>query len=98
MTSGVPAKVIASVMGLGAFTVAIVSGLAVDNPAAEILSRALIAMVVCHLLGFAVGLLAERTVVDSVAQYIQSNPARDSFGLAAHPSESSQTTDQRAAA
>lgn len=74
MTHGVPAKVIASIMGLGAFTVAIIAGLAVDNPADQILTRALLSMLACHVVGFVVGLLAERTVADSISVYVKAHP------------------------
>jgi hypothetical protein len=77
VTPGVPAKVVASTTGLAAFTVAIVAGLAVDNPADQILSRALICMFVCNVVGLAIGLLAERTVVDAVNSYIQSRPVHE---------------------
>lgn len=77
MTPGVPAKVIATVMGLGAFGVAIIAGLAVDNPADHILSRALISMFVCNIVGFLVGALAERTVTDSIGTYVNSLPLHE---------------------
>jgi tetrahydromethanopterin S-methyltransferase subunit C len=56
-------------MGLGAFGVAIIAGLAVDNPADNILSRALISMFVCNVVGFMVGILAERTLSEAIGAY-----------------------------
>jgi hypothetical protein len=64
-------------MGLGAFGIAIIAGLAVDNPADQILSRALISMLVSNIVGFAVGILAERTVTDSIGAYVSARPVHE---------------------
>lgn len=99
VTPGVPAKMIASVMGLGAFTLAIISGLAVDNPADRILSRALICMFVCNILGMVLGLLAERTVADAIHHYTSTRPVNEhSPDTPAHPAPTAQGDVRRAAA
>ena len=92
MTPGVPAKLIASTMGLGAFAIAIIAGLAVDNPADRILSRALLSMFICNTLGLALGLVAERAIVDSVATYIRARPLHE------HSTDSPETPAQTAPA
>jgi hypothetical protein len=85
-------------MGLGAFAVAIVAGLAVDNPADRILSRALISMFVCNTIGLVIGLLAERTVVDSIDSYIQSRPVQEHLAQAQPPGAPAAPAPARAAA
>ncbi len=74
MQPGVATKIIAAVTGLVAFVVAIIAGLAADNPADTILIRAIIAMIVAQAVGFVLGLIAERTIVEAASQYQQSRP------------------------
>lgn len=71
MRSGGPTRVIAASLGLAAFSVALIAGLAADNPAETILMRAMVSMVVCHVLGWCVGLTAERAVTEAVSAYEQ---------------------------
>ena len=89
---------IASVMGLGAFGIAIIAGLAVDNPADHILSRALISMFVCNIVGLAVGILAERTVTDSIGTYIKARPVHEHLADDSIPVAQIAPTEQRRAA
>lgn len=72
MTPGVAAKVIAACSGLTAFAVAMVAGLAADNTAEAVLSRALVALVVCNLVGWVAGLICERTVRSALDAYTTS--------------------------
>jgi uncharacterized membrane protein YraQ (UPF0718 family) len=51
----VAAKIIAAITGLCAFAIAVFTGLFVDNPADVILLRAIVALVVCGVIGFIVG-------------------------------------------
>lgn len=74
MAPGVASKVIAASCGLSAFSIALVAGIAVDNPAEVILGRALVCMVGVQLLGFVIGAVAERTVREAVEQYRASRP------------------------
>ena len=69
MTPGGPTRVIAASLGLSAFAIAVVAGLAADNPAETILARAVASMIVCHVVGWCVGLAAERAVSEAVAAY-----------------------------
>ncbi len=61
-------------MGLGAFAIAVLAGLAADNPSEQILYRALVAMVTCHAVGLLVGFAGERGVAEAVAAYIAARP------------------------
>lgn len=62
----VSSKVLAGCLALAAFAVAILAGLASGNPAAQILLRAVVAMIACYPVGFIVGLLCERAIADHV--------------------------------
>lgn len=72
-----PTKVIAGSLGLTAFSIAIVAGIASRNLSQEILLRALIAMFVCYLVGLVLGMIGERTVEEHVRQYIAARPMPD---------------------
>lgn len=74
MSPGIPTKLISACFGLCAFVVAIIAGLAADNPADTILIRAIVGMFIAQVVGFLVGAAAERTIADSVRQYQSSNP------------------------
>ncbi|MFO0829999.1 MAG: hypothetical protein U0572_17795 [Phycisphaerales bacterium] len=56
------ARLIASSVSLVAFAVAIAAGLSAGNPADAILTRALVAMFVCFVGGYFVGLVTEHVV------------------------------------
>ena len=59
---GMAASTIGGSFALAAFAVAIVAGLASGNPAASVLLRALIAMLICYPVGLAVGFVAQARV------------------------------------
>ena len=69
-----PSKLIASSLALIAFAAAVVAGLIVDNPATTIISRALIAMVLCYIAGAAIGAVAQRALEEHVDQYKRAHP------------------------
>lgn len=69
MSPGIPTKIIAANVGLTAFAVALVAGLAADNPLEDIVIRAMIAMMVCHGVGYFVGSVMERALRDSLQEY-----------------------------
>lgn len=58
MHDEVAAKLIAAIIGLCAFAIAIVVGLMVDNPADVILVRAVVAMLACSIVGFIIGMIS----------------------------------------
>lgn len=71
-----PTKVIAGSLGLTAFAIAVVAGLAAGNQSAEILVRALISMTTCYVLGLVLGAIGQRTIEEHVRQYIASRPVK----------------------
>jgi hypothetical protein len=72
---GISAKVIAACFTLAAFTVAVIAGLASDNPAAHVLVRAVVAMLICYPVGFVVGMTCERVINAHIESHEQANPA-----------------------
>lgn len=62
-----PAKVVAGIFSLSAFAVAALTGLAVGNPASDVLGRALVCLVIAHLVGVLVGSAFESVLARSVA-------------------------------
>ncbi len=74
MAPGVASRVIAASCGLSGFAVALIAGLAADNPAEVILGRALVCMLAVQLLGIVIGAVCERTVREAVEKYRGSRP------------------------
>lgn len=64
-----PSQVISAVFAMTTFIVALIAGLAADNPASVTLPRATFAMVLMYLVGGAVGLLTQRIVSDHADRY-----------------------------
>ncbi len=60
--------------GLSAFSIAIIAGLAVDNPFEDIISRALVGMLAGHVVGFIVGTICEKTITDAIGKYKSARP------------------------
>lgn len=71
-----PSRACAVAAALGAFSIAIVAGLAVDNPVDVILARALASMGACFFVGFAIGSVCEHVVNQHVAAHRVKAPAR----------------------
>jgi hypothetical protein len=96
-----PAKVIASALGLTAFAIATIAGMAVGNPTDTILWHAIIAMIVCQMVGLVLGSIGERVVTDAIADYQQRNqiPKLDREVIMAEPVEvvDEAPSDRRAA-
>ncbi|QNN23896.1 hypothetical protein HED60_17015 [Planctomycetales bacterium ZRK34] len=69
-----PTQVIASSLGLIGFIIAILAGLAADNPATTTLVRALGSMFICYIVGMIIGAVATRALNEHIEQYKQSNP------------------------
>lgn len=72
-----PTKVIAGVLGLTAFSIAVLAGLSVGNSADTVLVHALVSMVACQILGFAIGTVGERVARDAIARYQKEHPIPD---------------------
>lgn len=67
-------SVIAGCFALSAFAVAVLAGLATDNPAAQVLGRAIVCMLVCYPVGLAIGLVCVRVISAHVEAHRQANP------------------------
>lgn len=80
-------RVIAAALGLSAFAIALLAGLAVDNPAPDILTRALIALVACSFLGMLIGLVAERIVADHLKQTAGPEPVHPTVAPQPDPTQ-----------
>lgn len=74
MTQATPAKIAAGCCALGAFSVAIIAGLAADNPADVILTRAIISMFVCYLIGVGIGHAGSLAIDEGVRAHRAANP------------------------
>ena len=81
MTASATHNTIAGCFALAAFTVAIIAGLAAANPAVSVLSRAIVAMLVCYPIGLMVGMIALRIVSDHVEAHEASNPLPANEGV-----------------
>lgn len=69
-----PTRVISGIVALAGFLVALVAGLAADNPADVVLTRALLAMLACNLLGSVVGAVAHWIGTEHVERFKQLHP------------------------
>lgn len=84
---GAAASTIAACFALSAFTVAIVAGLAAKNPAASVLFRAVIALLICYPIGLGIGMILQRVVRQHVDAHRIANPAPASDQAGASPAE-----------
>ncbi len=69
-----PIKVIAVCAALAGFAVAILAGLAANNPADVILARAVGALFVCYAVGGVIGFFMEQAVAEGVREYKAERP------------------------
>jgi hypothetical protein len=90
-------RIVAVTFALSGFAVAIIAGLAAGNPASRVLGTAIIAMLVCNLVGIAIGAVAQRIVADHIAAYHGHRPlpGAGSGGAAAAQSTIQQNSDRR---
>jgi hypothetical protein len=65
---------IAAVFALTAFAVALLAGLAAGNGATRVLTAAVVSLFICHLVGLALGAIAERVVKEHVESYRAARP------------------------
>lgn len=92
--SVISAKVIAGCFALSAFAVAILAGLASENPTAQILQRAVISMFVCYPVGLIVGMVCERVIVTHVGEHQRSNPVPDQANDVTHTTKQTTNDEQ----
>jgi len=71
---GSVSKVMAGCFSMAAFAVAIIAGLSSGNPAVLILGRALIAMVLCYVVGLVVGVICERVIALHMQEHAEKHP------------------------
>ena len=69
-----PTRVISGTVALAGFLVAILAGLAAENPADVIIGRALLAMLACNLLGSVVGAITHWIGTQHVERYKRLTP------------------------
>ena len=72
-------RVIAGLFALASFGVALISGLASDNPASSVLTRALMAMFLSYPVGWIVGMICQHVIDDHLKIHKEANPALDSM-------------------
>ena len=72
--TGSVTRVIAGCFALAAFATAIVVGSATDNPASLVVTRALIAMLVCYPLCLLIGLVCHHVVMEHVTAHEAAHP------------------------
>ena len=77
MTQSVPAKVVASSAGLGAFIVAVLAGMGADNPTETVLTRAVLSLLACYVVGLIIGGIAERAVAERIGTYVAANKVEE---------------------
>jgi putative Mn2+ efflux pump MntP len=74
LTRGTLTKVIGACCGLGAFAVAVVAGIAAENPGEVVLFRALVSMFACQVVGLGVGMVIEQVIADSIKAHKKARP------------------------
>lgn len=70
----IPARLISGVLGLMAFMVACLTGLLAGNPGSVILVRAMLAMLLCTLIGRVLGIVGEIGIREFVTNYKSARP------------------------
>ncbi len=87
----VPHRIIAGAFGMAAFSVSVLCGLYVQNPAPTILWRALLALLTCYCLGMVVGWICEYVVREHLARYKEERPVPTLTGDIAHANAGART-------
>ncbi len=72
-----PVRIIASSFAFVGFATALICGMAAGNPAGTIISRALVALLVCYAAGFVLGTVGRHAIQDHVERYKRENPVHD---------------------
>lgn len=78
-------RTIAACLGLTAFSVAIVSGLAADNPALTVLGRAVLCMIVAYAAGGGVSAALRHVAGEHVKNYIAAHPVPEAASSTESP-------------
>lgn len=72
------ARVIAACVALAAFAVAILAGLAGGSPSLTVLSRAVVAMMLCYPVGLIIGMVCDHVIRLHLQDYQKQKPIPDS--------------------
>lgn len=67
-------RVIATIFALVSFAAALIVGQQAGNPAVTVLSRALLIMLACYVIGRLIGAIANTTVNDHIERYRADHP------------------------
>lgn len=67
-------KVIATAFAFAGFAVALLAGLASGSPAAEVILRALVALLLCHAIGWGAATIFARAAETGLAEYERTRP------------------------
>ncbi len=70
----IPSQVIATCFSMIGFAAAVVVGLSTGNAAEVVIFRAIVTMLICWLIGRAVGALVQRVIDEHIIQYKTVNP------------------------
>lgn len=81
VTEGSGIRVVAGCVGLAGFVVSLLAGAAAENPLDVILTRAMLSMVVCTLIGAVVGAMGERAVRAHVEARRQLTESQEQVGV-----------------
>jgi hypothetical protein len=92
LSSGNHAKVAAACISLAAFAIAIIAGIAVDNPLDVTLSRALGAMAGCFVIGYGIGVAGEHVFLTRLEELRHAQRPRGDGAPGAHGSHSAAGT------
>lgn len=68
------AKTVAGCLGLAGFAIALLSGLAAGSEAHLVLTRAIVSMFVCFLVGYVIGVVGERAVDEAAEKFRTDHP------------------------
>ncbi|MFU8829220.1 MAG: hypothetical protein ACNA8P_07265 [Phycisphaerales bacterium] len=74
MDSRAPIRIVASCFALSAFAIALISGLAADRAVPAILSTAVLALIVCYILGLIVASIANVAVTERIESLKEGKP------------------------
>lgn len=74
ITRGRPTQMVAAIFALSAFAVAIVAGLGAGADATRTVVVALVAMMLCHVVGTVIGTIAESTAAEAIQAHRDAKP------------------------
>lgn len=94
MTPGTTNKAIGACAGLSGFAIAVIAGIAADNPFDVVVTRALVALPFCFAVGFILGTAGERVVQEVIASAAEAAAARSKSSSGAPLAASTQVKER----